>query len=667
MSLEIEYDKIVKNLSKNNISSYVCNPCQEKDLDLPMIIAGILLKQNKDSNSQIMFVKSDDLSTMLAYNIAKNKQDSKSIGHCISSSEQYESERLNGDKNSTPIVYISRDSVNRIIIDLLDKYNKSEISDLFWCNILIVDNAYCNEIESKLLLYLWRECYNTGKPVPRLLLLSTFEDHCNFLPSYPQLVHKKEPKNETIYTKCTLEANDGQRYLDLANIVSSFHENNPLAYDQTDIWVIFLPSINEIFKVYDVLFNKIKIFDRSTVDKNVGNVKRNDLVHQVEIIKFWDSAKHSNIKIFKDKEIRGIRRIILTTDKANGYFFGATIVFDCMTYIKEGSYLPRFISKRRADIRKSHASVLLVRHISEEFYNDSLAEGDIINMYNAGLAQLSIFLLSNGIDYNDFFAQIGVDSKLINNNEKQLMRYNLSSYDPTLKKNVINKVGKFIYNTKLGIKEGLVLHNLLTNNKILDKNLIKFVALSVCLSNPIVNKINDNNIKLIPDGYLANDVALNLGAFLYVFNSNPASRVDLKTLCINLNINMDKYLEVKSMVDEMLVIITKDHKPLLKNVTTMLSDFSAQSTLMSFDKICQKFYDRVLSVDERPGFYALGRKIVRWSPKNIDVITKKSGGEDIKTAGQFPKELFVLKTALMRSANNHVREIINYSYVTAFV
>lgn len=638
MELEYNYENIVKELSNNDIVGFVSSVCEKKEVDLPLLLASLILE--KGSNvGQVMMAKSSDLSTMIAFNAARVTQDSKSVGYSTIRSESFSSRRLRGDKSNTPLVYISKESLNAKMLQLIG----DGCDDLFWCNILIVDDAYADDIETKMALYLWKECYNTGKPVPRLLLMSSHDDVCEMLPEYPQVTHKREKVAEVTYTGSIKSPSDPSRYEDLAKIVASFHINNPLESDQEDIWVVFLPSIREIIKVSECLTKFLKVLPGGVINSNIGETRRKDVKNTVEIVKFWNESRSGDAKMFKNREMMGVRRIILTTNVGENYCFSPDAVFDSMTYTREDSFAPVFVSKERAELRANHAHSVVIRHISEEKYG-KLLEGMKRGARFDNLARVSIYLLSAGLDYNNFLREVGVPEESIARNDQDLIKNGVSSYDAVEKRYKIGKNGEFIFHSGLDVTAGLVLYNLLTATRNPAKNLVQIAAFSVLLGQPIIGR-GENSVKL-PEGYVNNDVILGLHIFLTILSSEGEQR----SLCKKFGADYAKFMDVKGKVTQLVELILSKYKNFARGLGKEVSQ-NYLPMLADFDKAVGKYYQRLTSITEKPGFYAMGKNMVKWMPK-VPVATEK-----------FPKEIYKLSLSLMKDKNGNVQRVVNYSYV----
>ena len=645
MELEYNYENIVKELSNNDIVGFVSSVCEKKEVDLPLLLASLVLEKGKVKGKssevgQVMMAKSSDLSTMIAFNAARVTQDSKSVGYSTIRSESFSSRRLRGDKSNTPLVYISKESLNAKMLEMIKDGEDAE--DFFWCNILMIDDAYADDITTKMTLYLWKECYNTGKPVPRLLLMSSHEDVCEMLPEYPQVTFKREVGAEVTYTGSTKSPSDPTRYEDLAKIVASFHLNNPLEPDQEDIWLVFLPSIREIIKVSEYLNKYLKVLPGGAINSNIGETRRKDVKSTVEIVKFWDESNSADAKMFKNREIMGVRRIILSTSVGENYCFSPDAVFDSMTYTREDSFSPIFVSKERAELRANHAYSVVVRHVSEEKYG-KLLEGMKRGARFDNLARVSIYLLSSGLDYNNFLREVGVPEEAVMRNDQELIKNGVSSYDAVEKRYKIGKNGEFIFHSGLDVNEGLVLYNLLTATKNQAKNLIQMAAFSVLLGQPIVAR-GEKTVKL-PEGYANNDVILNLHIFLTIL----ASEGEQRSLCKKFGADYSKFMDAKGKVAQLVELVTSKYKNVSRGLGRELS-INYLPMLADFDRVIGKYYQRLPSIVEKPGFYAMGKNVVKWMPK-------------VPVTEKFPKEIYKLSLSLMKDKNGNVQRVVNYSYV----
>lgn len=638
---KMEFENVVKELSGNDVVGYVSGVCEQKEVDLPLLLASLVLEK-RSNVGQIMMAKSSDLSTMLAFNSARVTQDSKSVGYSTVKSESFSSKTLKGDKYNTPLVYISKESLNGKILQMIN----GDAESLFWCNILIIDDAYADDIETKMTIYLWKECYNTGKPVPRLLLMSSHEDVCEMLPEYPQVVYKREKCAEVTYTGSTKSPSDPSRYEDLAKIIASFHLNNPLEPDQEDIWLVFLPSIREIIKVSEHLTKFIKILPNGVINSNIGETRRKDIKDNVEIVKFWDETRSSDAKMFKNREIRGVRRIVLSTSIGENYCFSPDAVFDSMTYTREDSFSPIFISKEQAELRANHASSVVVRHVSKDKYG-KLLEGMKKGTRFENLAKVSIYLLSSGLDYNNFLREVGVPEETIARNDQDLIKNGISTYDVVEKRYKIGKNGEFIFHSGLNVPEGLVLYNLLTS-KSQAKNLVQIVAFSVLLEYPVVGRLVENSVKL-PEGYSNNDVILNLHILLTIMASEGGTG-DARGLCKKFGVDHSKYMEAKGRIFNLVDVLNAKYKSTIARGVTKDISVNYAPMLPDFDRVVGKYYKKLTGVTERPGFYAMGKNMVKWMPR-------------VPVSGTFPKDIYKLGLSLMKDKNGNVQRVVNYSYV----
>ena len=616
----LPYLDIIKNVSSNSVSSLVSSSGKGRTTDLAVLTAKLVHDQG---GRQVMVVKPNDLATMTNYNDAKNKQDKGSVGYSVGEAKSY--------SETTPLVYITTSSLNSFILSLLHQYIEDNDTNLHWCDVLMVDEAYSGTVDTELLLYLWNECYNTGKEVPRLLLLSSTSNLCPYLPPYPTI-----NTNDVLAPIKYVSNDNSNKTCDrIVNVLTSFHNNNPLSPSRTDTWIVFLPSESDLFRV----FQGIQDLD-------------------VDIVKIWSlDMTNPDTRRIRNALVNGKRRIILSTNVGEDIGLVGSIVFDSMTTTANINSMTRVmnISKKKAHHRGSCATELIVRLTSEEKYKTQHMEGNPSEIKNTNLTSLALFILSNGMSYEDFYTTTGVNSDMIKNTNRELVNLNVVDFTGSDGFRVTDS-GMFVFNTNMPIKEGVVLHKWLKTNDS-PTDVYTAVALTSLLSTSIIKVLNDASQKMLVTGYEYNDVATNLSLFLYIISTIgvdklKSKRKDTLTLCKALNVNYKMFSAVATTVESRLQYLMDHHPTVAKRQG---SSDNLAVTLKEFDVYVSSVYmfEKLSMIPEKVKTYVKDNVVYRWFPLNRAFIDKE----------EMPPSLILLQEGVMKDKTNRVFFVANYSYV----
>lgn len=643
MSEVQKYPEVVKMVSENDISSLVSSPHSGKTRELAILLAKLVSDQG---GKQVICVKPNRLSMMLNYNESKSRQSNGVIGHASEGDEKYANTTFNPDsKYDTSLVYTTAEYLNMKILELLKDNSNDPNIELNFCNILMIDEAYSGNTDTDLLIYLWRECYNTGLRVPKLLLLDSSQGIIEYLPPYPVVTIDTQLANVTYAIPTSQDSPssspgfpyDRLKYSHLAKIVSSYHAKNPLQQTREDSWIVFLPNESEVLKFAKVL---------SKLD--------------VEIIRLWSyDLRNPDTKKIKNPLIGGTRRIILTTSMGEHCLLKASIVFDSMTHTINVNGVDNiaYISKIQAHHRSVNASSLVVRHIQEPIYDNLVMNGTMKEIKSQDLASVSFYMLSNSLDYNNFFSTLGVNEEKIKTNNAEMASLDLVQYDKEYEAYIPTNAGNFVYKSGLPIKEGLMLYKWIHTSKRKSKSLYSAVACITMFKEPIVNHSNDEVAKFLVKGYEYNDVVTNLAILTGIIGKIGSSDLsghtkELIEICSLLKINLKTLINVTNIINERVMNLVET-VPEIRGLTNDSLESNLAEFMKDFDKIVTDVYrsQEMKKIKERPMFYIHGHKTHRWSPMNKEY--NKS----------LPPSIFSITQVMVKDKFDRVHSMIKHAYV----
>lgn len=611
------YLDIVKNISQNPISGAISSVYSGRTTELALFLSKVILDQG---GKQVIVIKPNDISVMFNYNEAKIKQDKGSIGYAIQESSKY--------CEFTPLVYMNPHVLSELILKKLGDFSKDEVgSDLHFCNLIMIDSAYSNKTEILLLMYLWVEMFRTKKPVPRLLLLSDSEGYVDFLPDYPSVTIPTAYPQIKYALNQFVSANDPAKYQHFFSVISSYHLKNPLGPNSEDVWLVYLPDFRQVL----ACANHLADFD-------------------TEIIKIWSlDMNNKDTKEIKNPLSMGRRRIILSTEVGEGCFFSASIVFDSMTttYMNKGKSQFQYISKNRAHQRGANATALVVRHIGSEFYDKTLINVTPREIKSNDLTKISLFMICNGLDYNEFFEKCGVPSTLIETNNKSMATLGVVQYNPEAKSFLPTDVGNFIYSTGLPIREGVLIRKWIEKSKS-NAGLYQAVALITALDNPFIKNWDVKLEQFLLKNYKYNDVATHVMIYTYLVNELGSFAINDRKkffgLCNGLG------LDTKT-VQGFFNLVSKRVGDLNMHDTNLLDQTGLVNLFNTFDSLMESVYHMSKFTHVNSFSYSRNGQVINWYRM----------ARTIKDP--MPKVLYNLHESFVKDNNERVLNAIKYVYV----
>ena len=635
-----EYVEMSKMVSKEDSSLIVAPSNHGRTTNLAVLLATVVTNQG---GRQVMVVKPNSLSAMFNNIEAKYNQSKGAVGYALEESQDYKNPILTSENSDifTPLVYVTPSFINKKILSLL----REDKNDILWCDILIIDEAFLGDIETDLTLYLWNECYNTGKKVPKLVMMSSFFNKTSMISmKYPTIKYNNDLAPIEYYDK-TFPISSYEKFDNFFSIIKSYNQSNPLNDNSTDVWVIFVPTTSEVLKCFNTLKDEdLELIRMFTLD-----------VFNPEV----DKLNHPPLD--------GKRRVIITTRIGETCGLKASMVFDSLATSQEIKGRERIVkvSKNEANLRASIASDLIFRHCTQSEYNSIFMDSRIKEAKNVDLTSTTLHLISNGLNPFSFYEKAGLHKNAIDGISEQVKSYELIEYNELKKKYIVTDTGKFINQLGIPMKQSLVLYKWIHNRAHTKTNsLYSAVSLIALLENNIVKKINDNVRKLIVKGYDYDDLSLNLAVYLYIVKAAETTHFESKKniiykVCKALDVSFHQVMEIGSTINKWISKLI-DTYSYIKDDFGEVVEISAFKVIKDFDRHIVDVYkwtSKLNMVPEKDMIYSSANehKVYKWKPLNDSKIEMKNR----------PNSIYILSSGLMKNKSQNVVGVTQQCFVSS--
>jgi HrpA-like RNA helicase len=303
-------------------------------------------------------------------------------------------------KVDTPIVYCTSGHIRRKLIGLL----KSGVTDLRFCDVLMIDEAHSGTLDNDVIMSIWKWAFEKGYTVPKLLLASAtltieqtpFAGDTNIF--IYNIITKSYPVTIKYYR--TSYAPESRLLLkETATLILDEHRNVALPEERGDKWLAFCSGMNEVNDLIKHL--------------NAGLTPEEKVNTEVIAI-YGQISTEERRKVFQTAPI-GKRIIVVGTNVAETSITidGLSIIFDTMTEkfgetSASGGFrlvqhrISKSSAKQRAGRVGRQFPGTVFRMITEQDF-DFLPEQRQTELNRVPLHTMAIELLDAGIDPIELF------------------------------------------------------------------------------------------------------------------------------------------------------------------------------------------------------------------------------------------------------------------------